>query len=103
MKRLFVAMSIIACLAMGGIIFAQVVKVDAGLSSYSPASGVSGNINSIGSDTLNNLMTLWAEGFKAAYPNVKIGIEGKGSILVIETHDEADGHKIVVHSINEPV
>lgn len=79
MKKRIVAISVVACLAMGGIIFAQVVKVDAGLQSYTPASGVSGNVNSIGSDTLNNLMTLWAEGFKAAYPNVKIGIEGKGS------------------------
>lgn len=79
MKKLIVAISVVACLAMAGIIFAQVVKVDAGLQSYAPASGVSGNVNSIGSDTLNNLMTLWAEGFKAAYPNVKIGIEGKGS------------------------
>jgi phosphate transport system substrate-binding protein len=42
-------------------------------------SGVSGNLNSIGSDTLNNLMTLWAEGFRALYPNVNIQIEGKGS------------------------
>ena len=38
-----------------------------------------GNLNSIGSDTLNNLMTFWAEGFKALYPNVNIQIEGKGS------------------------
>ena len=47
--------------------------------SYTRVSGVSGNINSIGSDTLNNLMTLWAEGFRKQYPNVKIQIEGKGS------------------------
>jgi phosphate transport system substrate-binding protein len=47
--------------------------------SYAKVSGVSGNINSIGSDTLNNLMTLWAEGFRKQYPNVKIQIEGKGS------------------------
>ncbi len=47
--------------------------------SYAPVSGVSGNLNSIGSDTLNNLMTLWAEGFKKTYPNVNIQIEGKGS------------------------
>ena len=40
---------------------------------------MSGNLNSIGSDTLNNLMTLWAEGFRKEYPNVKIQIEGKGS------------------------
>lgn len=46
---------------------------------YAKVSGVSGNLNSIGSDTLNNLMTLWAEGFRKQYPNVKIQIEGKGS------------------------
>jgi phosphate transport system substrate-binding protein len=55
------------------------VQVDPELPVYEPTSGVSGNLNSIGSDTLNNLMTLWAEGFKAIYPNVNIQIEGKGS------------------------
>ena len=54
-------------------------KVDPNLPIYEPVSGVSGNLNSIGSDTLNNLMTLWAEGFEAVYPNVRIQIEGKGS------------------------
>ena len=46
---------------------------------YAPVAGVSGNLNSIGSDTLNNLLTLWAEGFQEIYPNVNIQIEGKGS------------------------
>lgn len=55
------------------------VRVDPALPAYSKVSGVSGNLNSIGSDTLNNLMTLWAEGFRKQYPNVKIQIEGKGS------------------------
>jgi phosphate transport system substrate-binding protein len=55
------------------------VTVDPALSSYQRVSGVSGNLNSMGSDTLNNLMTLWAEGFRAVYPNVNIQIEGKGS------------------------
>lgn len=58
---------------------AQTVQVDAGIPGYQRTSGVSGNLNSIGSDTLNNLMTLWAEGFRQQYPNVKIQIEGKGS------------------------
>ncbi len=57
----------------------RAVDVDAAIKSYEPVSGVSGNLNSIGSDTLNNLMTYWAEGFQAVYPNVKIQIEGKGS------------------------
>jgi phosphate transport system substrate-binding protein len=46
---------------------------------YQPTSGVSGTLKSIGSDTLNNLMTLWAEDFRKLYPGVKIEIEGKGS------------------------
>jgi phosphate transport system substrate-binding protein len=58
---------------------ARANDVDSRLPSYNSVSGVSGNLKSIGSDTLNNLMTLWAEGFKAAYPNVNIEIEGKGS------------------------
>ena len=47
--------------------------------SYKPVSGISGNLNSVGSDTLNNLMTYWAEGFRKVYPNVNIQVEGKGS------------------------
>ena len=53
-------------------------QVDPTLKAYQPVSGVSGNLNSIGSDTLNNLMTLWAEGFRKVYPNVNIQVEGKG-------------------------
>jgi phosphate transport system substrate-binding protein len=58
---------------------AEPVTVDASIPAYKTTSGVSGNLNSIGSDTLNDLMTYWAEGFKALYPNVNIQIEGKGS------------------------
>jgi phosphate transport system substrate-binding protein len=58
---------------------AHAQAIDPALPDYKPVSGVSGSLKSIGSDTLNNLMALWAEGFKAMYPNVKIEIEGKGS------------------------
>lgn len=58
---------------------AAAVELDKALPAYSPVSGISGQLKSIGSDTLNNEMTLWAEGFKGQYPNVKIEIEGKGS------------------------
>jgi phosphate transport system substrate-binding protein len=55
------------------------VQVDAELPEYKPVEGVSGSLKSIGSDTMNNMMTLWAEGFLAMYPNVTVEIEGKGS------------------------
>lgn len=55
------------------------VVVDPKLPTYKPATGVSGTIKSVGSDTMNNLMTIWAEGFNKFYPNVKVEIEGKGS------------------------
>ena len=55
------------------------ITVDDALPSYQTTSGVSGNLNSVGSDTLNNLMALWTEKFRTIYPNVNIQIEGKGS------------------------
>jgi len=66
-------------LASGSATLAQSVQVDPALPTYRPVSGVSGAVKSVGSDTLNNLMTLWAEEFKGMYPNVSIEIEGKGS------------------------
>lgn len=55
------------------------LSVDPDLPVYKATSGVSGTIKSIGSDTMNNMMTLWAEGFQKMYPNVRIEIEGKGT------------------------
>jgi phosphate transport system substrate-binding protein len=68
-------------LAFGGaaVLSAQAAKVDSAIPGYVKTSGVSGNVSSVGSDTLNNLMTLWAEGYKREYPNIRIQIEGKGS------------------------
>ncbi len=60
-------------------VFPEQSRLDSKLSEYQKVDGVSGNLNSIGSDTLNNLMTFWAEGFKKIYPNINIQIEGKGS------------------------
>jgi phosphate transport system substrate-binding protein len=77
MKRLFGVAAVLA--AGASLASAQAVKVDPALTSYQKTSGVSGNINSVGSDTMNNLMTLWAEGFLKMYPNVKVQVEGKGS------------------------
>ena len=70
-----------AVFVLAGIIgiAAETVMVDSSIPAYTKTSGVSGNINSIGSDTMNNLMTFWCEGFTKNYPNVKCQIEGKGS------------------------
>lgn len=54
-------------------------QVDPNLPEYKAVSGVSGNLTSIGSDTLNNLMTLWAEDFNGFYPNINIQIQGAGT------------------------
>jgi phosphate transport system substrate-binding protein len=70
----------IALVASVGVsVTALAQQIDPALPDYKPVSGVSGNLKSIGSDTLNNLMTLWAEAYQKQYPNVKIEIEGKGS------------------------
>jgi phosphate transport system substrate-binding protein len=61
------------------VVFGQAVKVDPALTAYQRVSGVSGNLSSVGSDTMNNMMTLWAETFRKVYPSVKVQIEGKGS------------------------
>ena len=58
---------------------AWAIEVDPSVPAYQKVSGVSGSLSSVGSDTMNNLMTLWAEGFAKIYPNVKVQIEGKGS------------------------
>jgi phosphate transport system substrate-binding protein len=68
----------LAATVVAGSAVAQ-VQVDPALSPYKAVGGISGNVSSIGSDTLNNLMTLWAEQFSKFYPNAKIQIEGKGS------------------------
>jgi len=78
MNRL-IAGAALAVLATAVSAPAQTVKVEAGVPAYQKASGVSGSLSSTGSDTMNNLMTLWGESFAKMYPNVKIQVEGKGS------------------------
>jgi phosphate transport system substrate-binding protein len=76
MKRI---LGIAAALTVAALVGTVLAEVDPNLPSYKPTTGVSGNLKSIGSDTMNNLMTLWGEGFAKFYPNVKLEIEGKGS------------------------
>jgi phosphate transport system substrate-binding protein len=70
---------ILLVLVWAGSAFAGSIEVDPELPAYSKQGGISGNLSSVGSDTLNNLMTLWSEKFKQFYPNINIQVEGKGS------------------------
>ena len=75
MRKLIIS----ATLLLAAITITAAPAIDPDLQSYTRVSGVSGNLNSVGSDTLNNLMALWTEGFKKHYPNVVTQVEGKGS------------------------
>ena len=69
-------------MSAGSIFSTQLIAapaIDAAIPEYQKTSGVSGNLSSVGSDTLANLMTLWAEDFKRTYPNVNIQIQAAGS------------------------
>lgn len=77
LKSLVLGLGLASASFMGGEAIAQ--SVDASLPEYKEASGVSGNLSSVGSDTLANLMTLWAEEFGKIYPNVNIQIQAAGS------------------------
>ena len=74
----FTKLTVVAAAMTFGI-SAAVASVDPEIPAYERVSGVSGNVTSIGSDTLNNLMTLWAEEYAKFYPNVNIQIQGAGS------------------------
>ncbi len=77
-KRIY-QLGLAALILLIPVVVSAQVAVDPALPSYSQVQGVSGSIKSVGSDTMNNTMTLWAEGYLGMYPNVRIEIEGKGS------------------------
>lgn len=77
-KSLMAAMGF-ASLALVSGTAGAVQTVEAGVPDYQKASGIAGNLSSVGSDTLANLMTLWAEEFNREYPNVNIQIQAAGS------------------------
>jgi phosphate transport system substrate-binding protein len=68
-----------AALATASPALGQGGEVDIRLPDYQRVSGVSGNLSSVGSDTLANLLTLWAEDFSRFYPNVNIQVQAAGS------------------------
>lgn len=76
LKRLMAALTVVAA-GIGA--SSAIAAVDPKLPDYKKTSGVSGNLSSVGSDSLANLMTFWAEEFKRSYPNVNIQIQAAGS------------------------
>ncbi len=68
----------LASISLSSVLLAQ-AKLDESLPDYEKTSGVSGNLSSVGSDTLANLMTLWSEKFKRIYPSVNLQIQAAGS------------------------
>ena len=79
MKRWWMLGGFVLALSGTALVGAQAIAGVAGLSSYERMSGIAGNLSSVGSDTLNNLMTYWSEGFAKIYPSVHVQVEGKGS------------------------
>lgn len=79
MKRLISVLAAGLATTLAPVMLHANTELDPELPAYEKAAGISGNLNSVGSDTLNNMMALWAESFQAIYPNVKIQVEGKGS------------------------
>jgi phosphate transport system substrate-binding protein len=72
-------MAALALVATGTAAGNAAAAIDPAIPTYAKTTGVSGNLSSVGSDTLANLMTLWAEAFKKEYPNVNIQIQAAGS------------------------
>ncbi len=79
MKVNLLKLFLMASLLLNAIFAVAEVKVDPNIPDYKKVSGVSGNLSSVGSDTLANLMTFWAEAFKKEYPNVNVQIQAAGS------------------------
>jgi phosphate transport system substrate-binding protein len=79
MRRTAGRAALAAALAVAALDAAAQISVDPAIPAYTPAAGISGSLSSCGSDTMNNMMTLWGEKFKTCHPSVTIGVEGKGS------------------------
>lgn len=78
-KKLVASVAMTASAALVATTSQAAPEVDPKLATYTKVGGVSGNISSVGSDTLANLMTFWAEEFKKQYPNVAVQIQAAGS------------------------
>jgi phosphate transport system substrate-binding protein len=76
--KMFAAVSMAATAVVSSVALAE-DTVDAALPNYTKVSGISGNLSSVGSDSMANVMTYWAEEYKKLYPSVAIQIQAAGS------------------------
>lgn len=74
LNKLLVTMGI-----AGSFFAASAMAATEDLPEYEKVSGLSGNLSSVGSDTLANMMTFWSEEFKRLYPSVNMQIQAAGS------------------------
>jgi phosphate transport system substrate-binding protein len=79
MKNRTIVLTVAMACLLATLAGAQAVQVDPATPPYSKGTSVSGTLTGVGSDTMNNLMTYWGEGFAKMYPTVRIQVEGKGS------------------------
>jgi phosphate transport system substrate-binding protein len=70
---------VISIISLSSLVSLSAFALDDNLPEYKKVSGISGNVSSVGSDTLANMMTFWAEDFKRTYPNVNVQIQAAGS------------------------
>jgi phosphate transport system substrate-binding protein len=71
--------SALSAIGLASLVSFSALAIDKDLPEYKKTSGISGNLSSVGSDTLANMMTFWAEEFKRTYPNVNVQIQAAGS------------------------
>ncbi|MEX1220912.1 MAG: phosphate ABC transporter substrate-binding protein PstS family protein [Idiomarina sp.] len=70
--------NVLVAMGLAGAMFTANAATD-DLPEYEKVSGLSGNLSSVGSDTLANMMTFWSEEFKRLYPSVNIQVQAAGS------------------------
>ncbi|CAB1274716.1 PstS family phosphate ABC transporter substrate-binding protein [Candidatus Nitrosacidococcus tergens] len=78
-QSLYLAIGLILYIVLNTNLFAEQIQLDPQLKRYIKSSGITGNLSTIGSDTLAGLMAFWAERFKNYYPSVNVQIQIPGS------------------------
>lgn len=64
---------------MLGFTTSEPVKLDPKLPAYKATERVAGDLRTAGSDTLSNVVSLWAQEFNKFHPGVRMQVEAKGS------------------------